>query len=305
MAGIALVAAESILALTPVAIKLTQLDPISQIWSRILSSAVLGYAVAGSGERSVSRGEWGGAAALGYANLLHVASSYESFRNLPAGQAMSLLYTYPLWNLVFNNLFGDAVITAREYGLMAVAAIGSIVLNLDPGKAAPTPLGRKASQPWGIFMGIVMALTESTMNVLLRNLGWRDPAKSVWVVNGVAAGWLGLAQGVQSLWHGSVDGWGLQSGTWADAAALTAFHGVTMFSGYWLRFFAVPRLSVVTYSILSYAGLFASYLFGLLFLGERPGWMSLIGAAMILISGILLQLRPQVASEEVKARFGD
>jgi drug/metabolite transporter (DMT)-like permease len=303
--GTALVAAESILALTPVAIKLTQLDPISQIWSRVLSSAALGYAVAGSGDRAVERDQWGGAAALGYANLLHVASSYESFRNLPAGQAMALLYTYPLWNLVFNAVFDKVPITAREYGLMSVAAIGSVVLNLDPGKAAPTPLGRKASQPWGIFMGLVMALTESTMHVLLRILGWKNPAKSVWVVNGVAAGWLGLFQGFQSLWHGSADSWGLQSGTWTDAAALTAFHGFTMFSGYWLRFYAVPRLSVTTYSILSYAGLLASYLFGMFFLGERPGWMSVVGAVMILISGILLQLRPQVASEEVKARSGD
>jgi len=84
------------------------------------------------------------------------------------------------------------------------------------------------------------------------------------------------------------DDFGLQSGTWWDALWLTAFHSVTMFSGYWLRFYAVPRLSVVTYSILSYAGLLASYLFGLFFLGERPGWKSLIGAVMILISGILL-----------------
>lgn len=304
LAGAALVGAESILALTPVAIKLTMLDPVSQIWSRVLSSAALGYAVAGAGDRAVDRDQWGGAAALGYANLLHVASSYESFRNLPAGQAMSLLYTYPLWNLVFNSVFDNVPISAREYGLMAVAAVGSVVLNMDPGKAAPSPLGRKASQPWGIAMGLVMALTESAMHVLLRILGWKNPAKSVWVVNGGAALWLGLFQGIQALWRGDTADIGLQSGTWTDAALLTAFHSITMFSGYWLRFYAVPRLSVVTYSILSYAGLLASYLFGMFFLGERPGWMSVVGAVMILVSGILLQLRPQVESEEVKARSG-
>jgi drug/metabolite transporter (DMT)-like permease len=291
-ASTAIVAAESILALTPIAIKLTQLDPVSQIWSRTLSTTVLGYAFAD--DHAVPRSEWAGAGALGYANLLHIASSYEAFRNLPAGQAMSLLYTYPLWNLVFNQLFHNTKVTVREYGLMAVAALGSIVLNLEPGHAAPTPvLGKKASQPWGIAMGLTMALTESAMHVILRILGWRDPAKSVWVVNGGASVWLGLLQGVQALWHGSTDGvFGLQSGTWADAAWLTAFHSLTMFSGYWLRFYAVPRLSVTTYSILSYAGLLASYLFGLIFLGERPGWMSLVGAAMILVSGLLLQLRP-------------
>jgi drug/metabolite transporter (DMT)-like permease len=66
-----------------------------------------------------------------------------------------------------------------------------------------------------------------------------------------------------------------------------------MFSGYWLRFYAVPRLSTVTYSILSYAGLLASYLFGLAFLGEKPGWMSLVGAALIVAGGVLLQTLPK------------
>jgi len=291
VAGGALVAAESILALTPIAIKLTQLDPISQIWSRTLSSTALGYAL--TGDRDVASGEWLSAGALGYANLLHIASSYESFRNLPAGQAMSLLYTYPLWNLLFNQIFDKAQVSAREYGLMALAALGSIAVNLEPGHAAPTPvLGKKASQPWGIAMGLVMALTESAMHVLLRILGWKDPAKSVWVVNGGASLWLGIVQGIQTLWHGGADGViGLQSGTWMDAFWLTAFHSLTMFSGYWLRFYAVPRLSVTTYSILSYAGLLASYIFGLVFLGERPGWMSLVGAILILVSGILLQMK--------------
>jgi drug/metabolite transporter (DMT)-like permease len=75
-----------------------------------------------------------------------------------------------------------------------------------------------------------------------------------------------------------------------DAAWLTAFHSFAMFSGYWLRFFAVPRLPTVLYSILNYAGLLAAYIFGLVFLGERPSWMSLLGAAIILLSGLLLQL---------------
>lgn len=289
MAGAAIVAAESILALTPIAIKLTHLDPVSQVWSRSLSSTILGYSIAK--EHKLANNELTSATALGYLNLLHIISSYESFRNIPAGQAMSLLYTYPLWNLILNNIFGDVTVTRREYGWMAMAALGSLAVNLEPGHAAPTPvLGNKASSSWGIIMGLIMALTESGMHTILHKLNWRDPAKSIWVVNGGASLWLGLLLFVQNLWSDNVVPlFRLQSGTWADAAWLTAFNSITMFSGYWLRFYAVPRLSVTTYSILSYAGLLASYLFGLLFLGERPGWMSLLGAATIIISGILLQ----------------
>lgn len=297
-ASTAIVAAESILALTPIAIKKTPLDPISAIWSRILSSAILGAAIVK--DRTMSRKDWVAAGALGYTNLLHIATSYEAFRNLPAGQAMSLLYTYPLWNLVFGALFIGDKIKAREYGLMALAAVGSVMLNLDPGNAAPAASagGKATSQPWGIFMGLMMALTESGMNTLLRWVGWRDPAKSVLVVNAGAGAWLSGFLGLQAL-LGNTDAGivGLRSGTWLDAVWLTAFHGITMFSGYWLRFYAVPRLPVVLYSILSYAGLIAAYLFGLAFLGERPGWMSLLGAILILVSGVLITMAETKAED--------
>ena len=286
-AAIALVGAESILALTPIAIKKTPLDPISAIWSRVLVSAGLGYLLAG--DRGLASGDLPAATALGHANLLHIASSYESFRNLPAGQAMSLLYTYPLWNLVFGSLFLDETISARDYLAIFGAMVGSVLLNQDPGMPAEGALGGKPRPSWGIFMGLIMALTESVMHTILKRLNWMDPAKSVWVVNGSAAGWLGVA----TLANWAIDGGvkGIETGaTWLDTIWLTLFHGVSMFSGYWLRFFAVPRLSTVSYSMLSYAGLLASYLFGLIFLGERPGLMSIVGALFILGAGLALSL---------------
>jgi len=289
MAAVALVAAESILALTPVVIKKTPLDPISTIWSRILSSAAIGSVLVK--DKSMNRKEWIGAGALGYTNLLHIASSYESFRHLAAGQAMSLLYTYPLWILVFEALFRDEQIKASEYGLIGAATVGSLLLNLDPGHVQPavSSVDGKVSKPWGILMGLVMAITEAGMHTILKGLNWLDPAKSVFVVNASAGFWLAGFLGLQSLIGDAEFSVGLRSGTWVDAAWLTAFHGITLFSGYWLRFYAVPRLSAVTYSILSYAGLVAAYVFGLTILGERPSWMSLIGAAIILSSGYLLQ----------------
>jgi drug/metabolite transporter (DMT)-like permease len=287
IAGTALVGAESILALTPIAIKKTPLDPISAIWSRVLMSGGLGYLLAG--DRGLATADLPAATALGHANLLHIASSYESFRNLPAGQAMSILYTYPLWNLVFGSLFLDEEIRGVDYIPIIGALAGSVLLNQDPGIAAEGALGRRPRPTWGIFMGIIMALTESAMHTILKRLNWMDPAKSVWVVNGGAAAWLAVATAANWLLDGGAKG--LETGaTWLDAVWLSLFHGASMFSGYWLRFFAVPRLSTVAYSMLSYAGLLASYLFGLVFLGEQPGWMSVVGALFILGSGVALTL---------------
>jgi drug/metabolite transporter (DMT)-like permease len=159
---------------------------------------------------------------------------------------------------------------------------------------------RKPVAWWGILMGLIMAITESGMHTVLKRLNWLDPAKSVWVVNSSAAAWLAGFMGLQTLVShatgpklGSIEG-----GTWMDAVALTAFHSISMFSGYWLRFYAVPRLSVVNYSILSYAGLLASYIFGFVFLGEKPGWMSLVGAAMIFAAGLLIQMTPKAKTDD-------
>jgi len=289
-AGAALVSAESILALTPIVIKKTPVDAIFAVWSRILSSAVLGYLI--SSDRGITVEEFSGSVALGITNLVHIASSYESFRHLPAGQAMSLLYTYPLWNLVLMSLFGGERIPVRNYLFMGLATIGSFLLNMDPGTAAPTALVKEADAGWGVFMGLLMALSESSMVVILKMLGWRDPAKSVFVVNSSSSVLLAfflIAKELMDNSAGATTSIIKTGATLWDAIGLTAFHSITMFSGYWLRFYAVPRLSTVTYAILSYAGLIASYLFGIVFLKEVPGWISVGGAALIVLSGLALQ----------------
>jgi drug/metabolite transporter (DMT)-like permease len=287
-AAAAIVGAESILALTPIAIKKSPLDPIAAIWSRVLTSGALGWLFAS--DHSLSRADVPAASALGYLNLLHVATSYESFRNLPAGQAMSILYTYPLWNLIFAGMFLSEQIPASSYGYMGLAAAGSVLLNTDPGHTATSALGRAPRYGWGLLTALLMALTESGMNTIIHTKKWMDPAKGIWVLNGSAAGWLAAASGLQTIFGMTSRNTPLlQSGSWTDAAWLTLFHGVTLFGGYWLRFFAIPRLSTVMYSILSYAGLLASYLYGLVILGERPGWMSVVGAVLIIVAGVLLQ----------------
>lgn len=285
LAGSALVAAESILALTPIVIKKTPLDPLSAIWSRLITFAVLGYFL--TTDKALKPTELAGSVALGYTNLLHVATSYEAFRHLPAGQAMSLLYTYPLWNLVFNGLFNNEQIATRDYLLIGAAAVGSILLNMDPGIAAPNTLGRAINPSWGVFNGLVMAFTESGMYTLLKALGWRDPAKSVFVVSTSASVWLGAIVLLQQMLFGNLPEF---KGSLDDITGLSLFHGFSLFSGYWLRFFAVPRLSTVTYSLLSYAGLLAAYVFGVFFLKETPGWLSILGAAIIVVSGLAIQL---------------
>ena len=293
LAGTALISAETIMALTPIAIKKTPLDPVSALFSRTLSSAALGYLLTGPSGLPTGQ-ELAGSGALGATNLIHIATSYEAFRHLPAGQAMSLLYTYPLWNLIFMGTFGGETIPVLSYAFMGLASVGAFLLNMDPGLATSTALVKSPNPVWGVFMGLLMALSESTMVVLLKLIGWRDPAKSVFIVNSSASIWLAAVLFIQEIVGSTANLFGSGerkwNGNWWDAAALTLFHSVTLFGGYWLRYYAVPRLSTTTYAMLSYAGLIASYLFGIFFVKETPGWISIAGAALIVISGLFLQI---------------
>jgi len=273
-------AAESILALTPIAIKKSPLDLVSTVWSRILSSAVLGFLL--SNDHSVKQTELASAAALGLTNLVHVASSYESFRNLPAGQAMSILYTYPFWNLVFESVFRGQTVTPSQYGIIAGAMGGSVLMNMDSRTVvSDSPTVSKPNRVWGTVMAFLMAFTESGMYTLIKSLGWTDSAKLVWLLNTGAAIWLTIASVFMTLTPATR--------VWSyDMLVLTAFHSISLFSGYWLRFYAIPRLSAVTYSMLSYSGLLAAFLYGALFVGETPGVLSLVGAAIIAVCGGVL-----------------
>jgi drug/metabolite transporter (DMT)-like permease len=61
------------------------------------------------------------------------------------------------------------------------------------------------------------------------------------------------------------------------------------FTGYAMRFSAIPLVSTLIYSILSFIGIVAAYLFGYIFEGEKPSWLAIAGAgAIIVANGALL-----------------
>ena len=70
------------------------------------------------------------------------------------------------------------------------------------------------------------------------------------------------------------------------------FNVLIGFTGYAMRFAAIPHVSTLIFSVLSFIGIVASYVFGYLFEGEKPTTMAMVGAgAIILASGVLLSKR--------------
>jgi hypothetical protein len=72
---------------------------------------------------------------------------------------------------------------------------------------------------------------------------------------------------------------------WLPMILFNTFIG---FTGYAMRFAAIPMVSTLIFSTLNFVGVVAAYLFGYLFQGEKPSWMAVGGAAAIIVANVAL-----------------
>jgi drug/metabolite transporter (DMT)-like permease len=72
---------------------------------------------------------------------------------------------------------------------------------------------------------------------------------------------------------------------WSPSAwiPMTAFNALIGFVGYALRFYAIPRVSTLVFSLLTFIGVIASFSWGYVFVQEVPSIMALLGSFLISI----------------------
>ena len=58
--------------------------------------------------------------------------------------------------------------------------------------------------------------------------------------------------------------------------------------GYYLRFYSMDKLNYKLYSILSYIGVFVTYIYGYIFAHEKITLLSILGSLIIILSNIYL-----------------
>jgi drug/metabolite transporter (DMT)-like permease len=268
------IGSEAALSLYPILIKTVSTNLTTQLLSRFLTFTVLAAVLATPKDLLGTWGNWKGAtrsASLGLVTLAHVAVSYFAFKELPAGVAMSLFYTYPIWNLLGGVLgFGESV-SPFQLVLTAVAFLGVVLVSFGSRQEGDDrPIRWK-----GIAAALAAAVTETIMYFAVRTAKVPDPYYATLelypgALFGLAA-LLGLKGNVTSV----VD---TRPSVWLP---MILFNTIVGFIGYNMRFYAIPKVSTATFSILSFVGVVASFLFGWIFAGERPSWMATAGAALI------------------------
>jgi drug/metabolite transporter (DMT)-like permease len=270
---IIVVLSEIALALYPILIKRVPTDLATQTLSRLLTFSVLAFFLASSTDIQQT---WGGSGlfrslGLGLITLLHVGVSYFAFEALPAGVAMSLFYFYPIFNLIGGVLgFGESI-SPLQILLVFIAFIGVILVSLSITEGDPNS-EKNPYNTAGIVAGFAAALTETLMYFAVRTAKQPNPYfATLELYPGALIPYIGmlLASGKQIDWRPSV---------WIPMTLFNMFVG---FVGYALRFWAIPRISTVLFSLLTFIGVIASFTWGYLFAEETPTFMAMIGALLI------------------------
>ncbi len=222
----------------------------------------------------------------GSVNVAHIATSYLAFQQLPAGIAMSLFYTYPLWNIIAGSVVLGEPFPWKLLPLVFVALIGTGLVAFS--RTTKEKEEGKQINWTGVAAALGAALTETLLFLIVKGAKGETPFFSVHQIylGGLPILLAYLAykyfnqptinpKDVDGETSGPVD-W-----SWSTWLPLLAFNGFLGFTGYVLRFWSIPRLSTLLYSMLSMFGVLAAFTWGHFLANEPIQGQGLLGATIL------------------------
>lgn len=258
---------EGVLSLYPILIKTVPTNLFTQWFARFLVFPVLAFAFGSPAD--VPRPYWSfESLAAGLLNLIHIGSSYLSFSLLPAGIALSLFYLYPIFNVLAGTFFGEPI-HFQTIALLLVASMG-VYFVTRPASSSPSV----SLSPIGVLAALIAALTETLIYIFVRQNKQAAASPFTAVHQLYPVGLLALLLAFVAR-PSSLD---LTPGT---ALALLGFNGLVGFIGYTSRFYAIPKVSTLVFSMLSFVGVFFGYLWGHWFTTEKTHPLAWLGSGLI------------------------
>ncbi len=214
----------------------------------------------------------------GLLNLGHIAVSYISFKNLPPGSAISLFYLYPIFNLIAGSLLFNESLSYISIILILIAFIGVYLIATSHKEEDES----KKNYKTGIIMGILAAITETMIFIFVRS---NTDAKNspFYTVNHLYP--FGL---ILLLLYGIYNKNIIDTST-INWTKLIGFNAILGFTGYIARFYAIPKIPTIVFSLLSFFGVAFGHLWGSIFTSDKPTIKSIIGGGLIASSIAILR----------------
>lgn len=277
-------ASEVILASYPILIKSVDTNLWTQVFVRNLVYASIAAFILGFGKQGFSDVSLMNTSGGGLLNLFHVGVSYKAFSDLPAGNAMAIFYAYPIWNLIGAYFIFNERIPWYQVPWIVLALAGMLMI-------AQPNVGTllNAEKPLGLLAAVFSGITESMIYFFFRLLGNKETTfRGMFELYGGSFAWMLPVVGLASLFanaNTSLPKLDLSTKSWVPMILFNALIG---FIGYSMRFAAIPYVSTMIFSVLSFFGIVAAFVFGYLFEGEKPSVLAAGGSLAILIANIAI-----------------
>lgn len=261
---------ELVLSLYPILIKVVNTNLYTQILARFLIFPLLAV-IGGSWYNHTlwgNTGEMMTGILMNLVNMVHVGVSYVAFKELPAGTAISLLYLYPIFNVIAGALLFGESISFLSILFIIVAFIGTYLI------ATSHQEEKKTDETYhsGVIMGILAAVTETLIFIYVRSHAQTSPFYAV--THLYPFGFLALM--VYGLFHTNIVD--TSSIHWAQ---LIGFNALLGFTGYIARFYGMSNVPTIVFSLLSFIGVIGGYVWGMLFTDDKPTIKAIIGGGCI------------------------
>jgi drug/metabolite transporter (DMT)-like permease len=271
---------ELVLSLYPILIKVIQTNMYTQLLSRFIVFPILAFLGATLYNQPLwdSTSDWLSAILMNVINMVHIGASYVAFRDLPAGTAISLLYTYPIFNLLAGALlFGESV-SLLSVALILIAFVGTYLI------ATSHQEKKKEDNTYhkGVLMGLLAAFTEMCFFIFVRYNKKAQQSPFYAISQLYPFGLLALI------------GYGIFNTNIVDTSAinwteLIGFNALFGFTGHLARFYGISNIPTILFALLSFIGVVGGYVWGLLFTNDKPTWQAIIGGGCIASSIAMLR----------------
>lgn len=284
---LAVLYSELVLSLYPILIKTVNTNIYTQILARFAAFPVLALAFGPFSDFYKTWGSLEGAFSgllFNILNIEHISASYISFKNLPVGSAISLFYLYPIFNVIAGALlFGDSL-SLFSILLISLAFIGMYLIATSkekPSNESATNDTKKHN--YGVIMGILAAITETIIFVFIRS-NVNAQASPYYTVNHLYPAGL-----IILILYGIFNTKAIVDTSAISWTKLLGFNALLGFTGYISRFYAIPKISTLIFSLLSFFGVAFGYMWGILFTGDKPTIKAMVGGGLIAASAGLLR----------------
>ena len=285
---LAVLYSEFVLSLYPILIKSVNTNIFTQILARFIVFPSLALAF---GSTYDFKSIWGSpyeafvSIMNNLLNLGHIASSYTAFKTLPVGTAIALFYLYPIFNVLSAAvLFGESL-SPLSVILIGVAFVGTYLIATERADKTEDKETYKSADSstytYGVVMGILAAITETMIFIFVRS-NTDAEASPYYTVNHLYPAGLAMLL-MYSIFH--IDVVDTSKLNWLK---LLGFNAILGFTGYIARFYAIPKIPAIIFSLLSFFGVTFGTIWGVLY-GEKVTMKSLVGGGLIVGSTAVLR----------------